>query len=409
MQRTPAGRIQTPFRAFSLFHSGLLLSCMFLSCLFLSCLFLGGCTETPEPRPLPTTTYTALPSTPTAQPRTTGPPPGPTPVPAPAPSNSVVFTPAFQELRATLELFSREKLDEGASAVLIKAKVGQQEWTLAEGVLTREGRATVQPGHRFHVGEQIRTLLAVSVMKLVEEGRLGLDDPLASYLPGSVTAGTAVTIRQLLGDDADLPADLAASERVPGAPGPEALLGLVVEQLRGAPLGTVLRTDVLAPLNLRSTELLDANAAIPNDLVHGYVQLEGETVDVTGAGLPDGIANGGLLSTVEDISAFHAALLRGELVQPASLIAMKGTVFDDYGLGLDHWDDRCTNGSYYGHAGDVPGYGSIAMSSADGNRQLSIFLAYPPQGFSTQPSALALEITGVAQVALNAGCRFQFR
>ncbi len=34
---------------------------------------------------------------------------------------------------------------------------------------------------------------------------------------------------------------------------------------------------------------------------------------------------------------------------------MKGTVFADYGLGLDHWDDRCTNGFYYGHAGDIPG------------------------------------------------------
>ncbi|ABM09008.1 putative beta-lactamase family protein [Paenarthrobacter aurescens TC1] len=401
MPRPPAERIQRIPRACSLFLSGL----------FLSCLFLSGCTETPEPRPLPPTTAAALPSTltPTAQPPTTGPPPGPTPAPAPAPSNSVVFTPAFQELRATLELFSREKLDEGASAVLIKAKVGQQEWTLAEGVLTREGRVAVQPGHRFHVGEQFRTLLAVSVMKLVEEGRLGLDDPLAAYLPGSVSAGTAVTIRQLLGDVADLPAGLAASERAPGAPGPDALLGLVVEQLRGVPLGTVLRTDVLTPLNLRSTELLDAHSAIPDDLVHGYVQLEGETMDVTRTGLQDGIANGGLVSTVEDISAFHTALLRGELVQPASLIAMKGTVFDDYGLGLDHWDDRCTNGSYYGHAGDVPGYGSIAMSSADGNRQLSIFMAYPPQAVSTQPSALALEMTGVAQVALNAGCRFQFR
>ena len=46
-------------------------------------------------------------------------------------------------------------------------------------------------------------------------------------------------------------------------------------------------------------------------------------------------------------------------MSPASLIAMKGTVFADYGLGLDHWDDRCTNGFYYGHAGDIPGYGSI--------------------------------------------------
>ncbi|WP_309074403.1 serine hydrolase domain-containing protein [Paenarthrobacter sp.] len=320
---------------------------------------------------------------------------------SPVPTESVAATPAFQELRATLSLFAREKLEEGASAVLIKAKVGQQEWTLAEGVLTREGQTTVQPGDRFPVGDQFRTLLAVSVMKLVEEGRLGLDDLVTEYLPGSLTANSPVTIRQLLGDTGDTAAA--------AAPDGDALLGRVVEQLRGAPLGAVLRTDVLAPLNLQSTEFLNASSTVPDDVIHGYVQIEGETVDVTGIQLPGGIANGGLVSTVEDISVFQAALLRGQLLSPASLIAMKGTVFADYGLGLDHWDDRCTNGSYFGHAGDIPGYGSIAISSADGNRQLSIFMAYPPQPVSPQPSALALEMTGVAQVAMNSGCRFQFR
>ncbi|WP_286179869.1 serine hydrolase [Arthrobacter sp. ISL-95] len=322
---------------------------------------------------------------------------------------SATVSPAFQELRATLELFSREKLEDGASAVLIKAKVGQQEWMLAEGVRSRDRRIPVQPGDRFPVGEQYRTFLAVSVMKLVEEGRLGLEDPASAYLPGSFAADSPVTIRQLLGDDDDLfdvpPADVAA------AAGSDAylLLGQVVEQLRGAPLATVLRTDILTPLNLRSTEILAPNAAAPDDLIHGYVLLKGEAVDVTGTTVPAGISTGGLVSTAEDIPVFHAALLRGRLLSPASLIAMKGTVFADYGLGLDHWDDRCTNGSYYGHAGDIPGYGSVSISSADGSRQLSIFVAYPPQPVSSQPSALALEMTGVAQVALNSGCRFQFR
>lgn len=395
MPRRPARGIQTTAFACGRFLGGMVLSGLVLS----------GCTETPAPLPLPPTT--AVPPPPTIpQPSSTAPPAGPTLTTSPVPAESAATTPAFQELRATLELFSREKLDEGASAVLIKAKVGRQEWTLAEGVRTREEQAAVQPGDRFPVGDQFRTLLAVSVMKLVEEGRLGLDDSVTAYLPGSLTAGSPVTIRQLLGDSADVPAaDLAAG----APPDADALLGRVVEQLRGAPLGAVLRTDVLAPLNLQATEFLTENSTVPDDVVHGYVHLEGETVDVTDTGLPGGIANGGLVSTVEDISIFQAALLKGQLLSPEGLIAMKGTVFADYGLGLDHWDDRCTNGFYYGHAGDIPGYGSIAISSADGNRQLSIFLAYPPQPVSPQPSALALEMTGVAQVALNSGCRFQFR
>jgi D-alanyl-D-alanine carboxypeptidase len=96
-------------------------------------------------------------------------------------------------------------------------------------------------------------------------------------------------------------------------------------------------------------------------------------------------------------------------LSPASLVEIKGLVYADYGLGLDHWNDRCTNGFYYGHSGDVPGYGTIAISSADGNRQLAMSVVYPPSALLPRPNAIALEITVLAQVALNASCRFQFR
>jgi hypothetical protein len=76
---------------------------------------------------------------------------------------------------------------------------------------------------------------------------------------------------------------------------------------------------------------------------------------------------------------------------------------------LDQWNDRCTNGFYYGHSGDVPGYGTIAISSADGSRQLAMSVAYPPSPLPTRSYAIALEMTGLAQVALNASCRLQFR
>ncbi|MDO6143486.1 serine hydrolase domain-containing protein [Paenarthrobacter aurescens] len=328
---------------------------------------------------------------------------------APGPTATAGFSPAFQELRATLELFSREKLEEGASAVLVKARVGQQEWELASGVRSQDTGDPVQPSDLFPVGEQYRSFLAVSVMKLVDEGRLGLADRVAAYLPGSLAADSPVTIRELLGDAIEVPDAGDLSEGALTGADATGLLGQVVERLRGAPLEAVLQTEVLTPLNLRSTQLLEANAAVPETLIHGYVQLEGQNVDVTGAPLPDGISSGGLVSTLKDVSEFHAALLRGRLLSPSGLVAMKGTVFADDGFGLDHWDDRCTNGLYYGYTGDIPGYGSVSITSADGNRQLSIFMAYPPQPVTSRPSALALEMTGVAQVALNSGCRFQFR
>ncbi|SEJ00685.1 D-alanyl-D-alanine carboxypeptidase [Arthrobacter sp. yr096] len=365
--------------------------------------FLAGCTGTPEPPPLQPTAPLPPPVTATTQPSTTGPPavPAPTGEGAASPSDTAVVTPAFQELRAALELFSREKLQEGASAVIIRAKAGQQEWTHAAGVRSRDGQIAVQTSDRFNVGGQLRTMLGVSVMKLVEEAQVRLDDAIITHLPGSLAGNSTVTVRQLLGDLSELPGGLASRA--------DSLLGQLVTQLRGQPLEAVLRTDILTPLDLRSTVLQEQSNAWPGDLVHGYVHVGGAVVDVVGLGPASGRASPALLSTVQEITAFQFALLGGELLSPEGLVAMKGTVFADYGLGLDHWNDRCTNGYYYGHVGDVPGYGSIAISSADGNRQLAILMAYPPQPLSEKPSALALEMTGVAQVALNSGCRFQFR
>lgn len=341
-------------------------------------LLLGGCTDAPEPLPpLPTAAH------PTAvTPSTAAPPPGPTtslgptsqaPDPqatTPPPANPAT-TPAFQELRATLELFTREQLQAGAGAVIIQAKVGPQEWTHAAGT-SRETGAASRPEDQFAVGGVARTMVAVTVMKLVEEGRLRLDDPLALHLPDAPAdqpTATPATVRQLLSEAPTLPASQRADD----------VLGVLVERLRGAPLQAVLDTDILIPLGMRSTVML-------------------------GTAVSDGID-----STVTDINLFHAGLLKGRLVSAGSLIDMKGAVFAQYGLGLDHWDDRCTNGYYYGHSGDVPGFGTITISSADGNRQLTISVARPVSPQTTQPSALVLEMTGVAQVALNSGCRFQFR
>jgi D-alanyl-D-alanine carboxypeptidase len=163
-------------------------------------------------------------------------------------------------------------------------------------------------------------------------------------------------------------------------------------------VANVLRADIVEPLGLRSTTMVGGGPA-PANLVHGYVQADGGVVDVAYAVLHSGSGSGGVISTMKDLNTFYTALLRGELLSPAGLMEMKGRVYADYGLGLDHWHDRCTNGIYNGHGGDVAGYGSIAISSADGNRQLAIAVAYPPSPLLPQPNGIALELPRLAGCA----------
>lgn len=407
---------------------------------------LGGCVGEPEPAPFqPSPPATADPLPTTVAPRTTVPAPTTAP-PASPPATPTVTAPAsssLRELRTMLEQYSEELLQEGAPAVVMEAKVGPEEWSHAVGVRSRDGGVPVQLTDPVQVGGVTQTMVAVSVLKLVDEGRLALDDPISRYLPELevlLHPPEPVSVRQLLGHTSGMPdfyapllesapprhvlatpispeQRLALAGTVPWQPRepPQFLysrsnfeaLGLLVERLRGAPLAVALRADIVEPLGLRSTAMIGDGPA-PASLIHGYTLVDGGLVDVTYSALQSESASGGMISTVEDLNTFYAALLRGDLLSPASVIEMKGQVAADYGLGLDHWNDRCTNGSYYGHSGDVPGYGTIAISSADGNRQLAMSVAYPPSPMLTQLNAIALEMTGLAQVALNASCRLEF-
>jgi D-alanyl-D-alanine carboxypeptidase len=343
-----------------------------------------------------------------------------------------------------LELYAEELLREGATAVLVEAKAGHEEWSHAAGVRSRDGGVPVQPSDPVQVGGLTQTMVAVSLLKLVDEGRLALDDPITKYLPeldGLLHPPEPLSVRQLLSRTSGMPdffpplLESAPPRQVLTTPiSPEQrlalagtvswqprrplevsnsrsdyeALGLLVQRVRGVPLADVLRADIVEPLGLRSTTLVGDGPA-PANLVHGYALADGGLVDVAYSAMHSGSGSGGVISTVKEINTFYASLLRGQLLTPASLSEMKGRVYADYGLGLEHWNDRCTNGFYYGHSGDVPGYGTIAIGSADGNRQLAVSVAYPPSPLLPRPSAIALELAGIAQVALTASCRLQFR
>ena len=100
-------------------------------------------------------------------------------------------------------------------------------------------------------------------------------------------------------------------------------------------------------------------------MVHGYTLIDGEPVDTTYAALHSGSGATGLVSTTADLNKFFDALLDGRLVRRDRVAEMQGPIHAEYGLGLFQWNDRCTNGFYYGYVGDVPGYGTVAMASAE--------------------------------------------
>lgn len=342
--------------------------------------------------------------------------------------------------RAMLEQFSKRLLDGGAPAVLIQIRVGGDEWSAAYGVRNLASPSRAEITDPVHVGGITKSMVAVCVLKLAEEGKLELDAPVSTYLPEFnkvMHPPGPVTVRQLLQHRSGMPsvdgplfdpatvrqalttkvslADLLAmagriSWQAKLAQGFEysnsnyIALALIVEHLSGRRIGEVISTDIIQPLGLSET-LMTAAGPPPSSMVHGYIALGRNQLDVTYPAAQIDNAAGGMVSSVADVNTFYRALLQNRLLKPDTITQMESPLYARYGLGVVRWNDLCTNDFYYGHPGDVPGYGIIAMTSADGTRQLTMAVAYPPEPLQPGGTRILHQMESVAEDTLNATCQ----
>lgn len=357
----------------------------------------------------------------------------------PAPQPTGPPSPTTLNVTTSLDEFANKMRDAGAPAVLVQAKMRGEEWSKAYGVRSLESEEPARISDRVWVGSVTKSFVAVSVLKLVAEGRLGLEDHVSQILPevGSLLRPPEqVTVRQLLQHRSGMPdyvipmlqqgslrevfdTPLSHTERLALAGTQKwerklaqgfeysnsnyVALGMIVERLRARPIGDVLRTDIVEPLNLKGTAMTQSGPA-PGDMVRGYITVFGERRDVSSIEMLVGSPDGGLISTVGDLNTFYSALLRGQLLPLALVAEMQSPLYARFGLGIGRWNDTCTNNFYYGHGGDLPGYGTFSVSSADGSRQVSMSLTHPPGPFGVKDNGIVDEMAETVVEALNAAC-----
>ncbi len=79
---------------------------------------------------------------------------------------------------------------------------------MSSGVAALQDRRPAKPGDRFRAGSVTKTFVATVVLQLIDEGRIGRDDPIGRHLPGLVPDGDhgrPVTVRQLLRHTSGIP------------------------------------------------------------------------------------------------------------------------------------------------------------------------------------------------------------
>ena len=246
---------------------------------------------------------------------------------------------------------------------------------------------------QYRIGSLTKTFVAVLVMRLRDEGRLDLADPLGRHLDAGQAA--SATIAQLLSHTAGLAsetpgpwwerspgdlrpalADILGSARHPAGrlfhysnPG-YGLLGALIGRLRGHGWEQALRQEILDPLGMTRTTASPEAPYARGFAVHPWADvMQLEPAEGTGLMAPAGE----LWSTAADLCRFAAFLLDGDdRVLPAKTLAeMRAPAAppgDDawasgYGLGLQLF--RHDGRVFYGHSGSMPGFLATLCVSPD--------------------------------------------
>jgi CubicO group peptidase (beta-lactamase class C family) len=267
----------------------------------------------------------------------------------------------------------------------------------------------------FRIASMTKSFTAAAILRLRDDGALGLDDPVARHLPDlagielPTRDSPALTIRHLLTMAGGLPTDDPWGDRQQGLPFDRfadllrgglsfawtpgirfdysnlgyGILGRVVRNVAGVEYREFVRERLLTPLGMSSTTYLEAE--VPADrLARGYLWRDDRYIPEPIDGYGALSSMGGVFTSVRDLARWvsffadaypprdapdGAPLSRASrremqdvqrAFEPAIGGGVDGTVGlveAGYGFGLFAYDDM-RFGRVVGHSGGYPGYGS---------------------------------------------------
>ncbi|PSK88967.1 D-alanyl-D-alanine carboxypeptidase [Murinocardiopsis flavida] len=327
--------------------------------------------------------------------------------------------------RPELQKAIEDIVDSGFTGVQLRVHDERGAWVGSAGV-SRLGEPAKPPlDTHTRIGSNTKTFTATVVLQLVDEGRIGLDDPADDHLPG-FGLDRRITVRMLLQHTSgvfnftgEVYADGTTAPGIPWSgkewvdnrfkayppeelvrlalakparfePGTDwsyantnyVLARLLIEKVTGNPVAEEMQRRILGPLGLTGTVVPgpDTPLELPEPHTHAYYRYEDDgqekTVDVTTHD-PSWISSGGdMISTTKDLHVFISALMGGKLLS-APLLAEMCTPYPGigYGLGVFVQDTDC-GGTVVTHNGGISGQGALMFSTPDGGTTLTAALNY---------------------------------
>lgn len=282
--------------------------------------------------------------------------------------------------------------DQPGGAVIV-TQGGKTVYRRAFGLADLAKGTPIRHEMPFRIGSVTKQFTAVGVMLLVDEGRVALSDDITRFLPEYPTHGRRITVENLLAHTSGIPSftdhpqepaemaaemslaeviDLFKDEPLRFEPGERyaysnsnyVLAGAIIENVSGMKYADFMAKRIFEPLGMRSTAF-EGYERDGTTRVEGYMRGRGKPFEkALPIGMSQAHAAGALISTVDDLARWDAAISAGKLLKPESwqrvftpvMLASGKPTNTCFGWYLDRYS---FGREAYGHAGGINGFAAM--------------------------------------------------
>jgi len=322
---------------------------------------------------------------------------------------------------------------DGPGAAVIVVQKGRILYRGARGLANLELGVPLRPESVFRIGSVTKQFTAAAILLLAEDGKLSLSDSITKFLPDYHVQGHLVTIQHLLSHTSgirnytDLPdwqstrrndvpvqqlIDIFQDKPFDFAPGEHwkydnsgyILLGAIIEKISGQKYADFLRARIFDPLGMKDSRYEDLAQITPGRAA-GYMRAGTAWRNADYLSMSQPYSAGALISTVDDLARWNAAVEAGELLKPASWqraatsFALADGTLTRYGAG---WIiGRVGPVATVEHGGGINGFNAYVLRAPAQQLYIAVLTnASPPQ---TPPQDVAVKLaTRALNVALDA-------
>lgn len=275
--------------------------------------------------------------------------------------------------------------DDVPGAAVMVIRKGEIQRAEGYGMANLEENVPVSPATNFRLASVTKQFTAMAVAMLVDEGAVGLDEPVRNILQGLPVVAADVTVRHLIQHqsglldyeslipeefegqvrDADVLTFIAGTDSLYFAPGTAyrysntgyALLSLIIEERSGLSFPDFLRTRIFEPLGMSgSVAFIDGVNEVANR-AFGYT-VEDARVSFSDQSQTSAVlGDGGIYSSLNDLYKWDQALYGDGLVSDSLMTLVFTPGLSDYGFG---WRIDTLQGHLrYGHTGSTRGFRTV--------------------------------------------------